>query len=144
MNYNEFMEYYQFPKANMNIQNNSNDILDTPEEGFLKGNMFKNTYNQYKNYSYSKLNPTDEKSRLLMDISKYSFAAHDLNLYLDLNPNDDSMLMLFNDYRNKANGLINEYESKFGPISVSEYNDTQTPFDWSEKNFPWERGGRFV
>lgn len=152
MNYNEFMEsYYGFPTIpniipNMVNNNYTNPSvnLENPEEGFLKGNMFKNIYDQYKNYQYRKIVPTDEKSRLLYEIAMYSFAAHDLNLYLDLKENDSSVLMLFNDYRNKTNELINKYESSFGPINISGYDDSNVPFKWSSKSFPWTRGDNNV
>ena len=143
MNYNDFMEtYYGFPVAGEPIPNNNNVVLDSPDEGFLKGNMFKNTYEPYKNYQYMRLNPSNEKEKLLYEISKYSFATHDLNLYLDLYQNDNSILMLFNDYRKKTNDLINEYETKFGPMTISTDDEKGIPFKWASNSFPW--GGNNV
>lgn len=135
MNYNDFMEaYYGFPVQPIN---NMNIALDSPDEGFLKGNMFKDTYESYKNYQYRTINPTNEKEKLLYEIAKYSFATHDLNLYLDLHNDDNSLLMLFNDYRKKTNDLINEYENKFGPMTISTDDEKSIPFKWASKDFPW-------
>ena len=57
------------------------DKFLTPEEGFLKGNLEKNEYVPYKNYTYFKLQPETEKENLLFKLMAYSFAINDLNLY---------------------------------------------------------------
>lgn len=51
------------------------------------GNMFKNIYSKYKNHVY-KLKINNKKDELL-----YIIQIHlDLGLYLDINPNDISIL----------------------------------------------------
>ena len=47
--------------------------------------------NLIKNYKPEVLKPTNDQERLLYNIQTICFAAHDLNLYLDLNPNDQSI-----------------------------------------------------
>ncbi len=129
---------------NMNGMNNSmtnmNNMLSlyTPEEGYNNGIMFSNLYSQYKNYKPAVLSANNEKERLLLDLSRFAFAAHELNLYLDLNPDDNSMLALFNDYREKANELERQYEAKYGPLSISGDGLSQTPFAWENTAWPWE------
>ena len=63
-----------------------------------------------------------------------------LKFYLDINPDDDSMIQLFNDYRRKANKLKEEYESKYGPICTSSDMMDNSPFPWLINSFPWEGG----
>ena len=67
-----------------------------------------------------------------------AFAAHELNLYLDLHPEDTTMLTLFNDYRQKTNDLTKQYEEKYGPLSISSDALTQAPFMWEQNAWPWE------
>ena len=79
------------------------------------------------------------KELYFLELSKYAFAAHELNLYLDLHPEDDTMLTLFNDYKSRADKLVQEYESKYGPLTVS--SDVMTSgFLWEQESFPWEGG----
>jgi len=122
--------YYQYnwrsnPMNSMNLFN--------PKEGFEKGNMFESIYDEYNNYKPQELKPTTDKDKLLYNIQSICFAAHDLNLYLDLNPNDQSMITLFNDYIKKEEELVKEYESKYGPMMVNS-NITE----WVNKSWPWE------
>lgn len=116
--------------------------LYSPEEGYMKGNLFPELYDQYKNYQPVMLRAKDEQSRLLLELSAVSFASHELNLYLDLHPNDESVLMLFNDYRRKANSLIDEYETKYGPITVNSDSLNASPFLWEVDAWPFEGGNR--
>ena len=48
------------------------------------------------------------------------------------------MLKKFNEYRNIANNLINQYESKYGPINLSSNALNNYPFAWEKNNFPWD------
>jgi len=118
---------------NMNPTYSSN--LCTPKDGYLKGNMFKDLYSPYKNYQPMILNPRSEKEKKFLELSEVSFAAHELNLYLDLHPDDQSMFLLFKDYQKKEKELKEEYESYYGPLCVdSEMNN----FSWVSSEWPWE------
>ena len=133
-NYNYFNDFYrEYPQIG-NKDYNTN--LYSPTEGYLKGNLFSNLYSEYKNYRPQKLMARNEQEKLLYELESISFAAHELNLYLDLHPNDTSLLMLFKDYEEKCKKLTSEYENKYGPLSVSEVNSTKE-FTWV-KNWPWE------
>ena len=130
-----------FNTSGMNNFNNmgmTNPALVTPAEGYNRGNMFANLYDQYKNYRPENLRANSEQERLFLELSRNHFAAHELNLYLDLNPDDTSMIKLFNDYRQKTNELMREYESKYGPLTVKSDSLDQTPFMWEKSPWPWE------
>ena len=126
---------------NMNMNNNSYNMMGTslynPIEAYDKGNLYSNLYNQYKNYKPVTLSAKNEQEQLFLDLSRLSFAAHELNLYLDLHPNDESMLALFNDYRNEAVALIKQYEAKYGPLSIKSDSLEVGPFA-CVNNWPWE------
>ena len=137
-NYN-YDTWYQNMMRNFNSNNNmTGSFLFTPEVAYNNGNLFSNLYSQYKNYRPAQLSANTEKEKLLLDIGRLSFAAHDLNLYLDLNPDDESMLALFNDYRKQADSMISEYESKFGPLNISSNSLETGPFKWINSPWPWE------
>ena len=136
------MYNYNFLNNNWyrNMQNNmNNSSLFTPIDGFEKGNMFANLYNQYKNYKPAKLKASNEREKIFLELVSICFAAHDLNLYLDLHPEDSSILTLFNDYRMKENELKRVYESKYGPLTVnSDSVINNDSFMWVNSVWPWE------
>lgn len=137
-NYN-YDTWYQNMMRNSNSNNNmTTSSLFTPEVAYNNGNLFSNLYSQYKSYRPIQLSANTEKEKLLLDIGRLAFAAHDLNLYLDLNPNDETMLTLFNDYRKQADSMISEYESKFGPLNISSNSLETGPFKWINSPWPWE------
>ena len=115
---------------------NQPDLLN-PQEGYLKGNLFQNLYSSYKDYQPYGLRPKSEKEKLLMELSAYAFSAHELNLYLDLHPENQSMFLLFQDYQKKANRLMEEYESKYGPLNVNS-EQMKESFTWEKDQWPWE------
>lgn len=133
---NNYMNYDWYNYRHINMPNNNTSLFN-PKEGFIKGNMFRNLYSQYKNYQPYDITPRNEKEKSMLEIGTMAFASHDLNLYLDLHPEDQSMFMLFQDYRNKTNKLIEEYERRFGPIHIMS-EQMNNSFDWSTKKWPWE------
>ena len=139
-NYNYLNDdWYKDVRNNLyNANNTKKDSLFTPAEGYDKGNLFSNLYDQYKNYKPETLRASNERERLFLELSRMHFAAHELNLYLDLNPNDRSMIALFNDYRRKVIELTKEYESKYGPLTTMSDSLDQTPFMWEKTAWPWE------
>lgn len=124
--------------TNNGYSNDKNNIdLFNPYEGYLKGNAFKNEYKPYKDYKVAKLNINSEKEELLTAIGESSFMMHDLNLYLDVHPEDMDALNKFSMYREKTNQLITNYERKYGPICVKGDVPNRIPFAWEENNWPW-------
>lgn len=119
--------------------NRTGNVL-SPMDGFLRGNMFQDEYEPYKNLTYFKLNPSNDKERLLYQVMAYSFAINDLNLYLDLHPDNKGMLDLFKKYVKEEKELCKEYVNKYGPLEVNEVKGQK--FDWINSPWPWEtRGG---
>lgn len=139
-NYNS-IPFEDFSMINeMILNNNSNNLLG-PYDGYIKGNMFKDLYNQYENYKPAKLIPNNEQAELLLNINQTCFAAHDIRLYLDIHPDNEKMLNLYNDYQEKSTNAIKQYEQKYGPILM----DSPTKgnmFSWEAYSFPWEAGDK--
>ncbi len=135
------------PSNNSNFNQNSNmnnsqiNSLFGPYEGYTKGNMFRNLYEQYKNYQPAILTPRNEKEEALLNLNQMQFAMHDLNLYLDVYPNDMTMMRQFVSFRNTYNKLLSDYENKYGAIEVNSPTLNNTPFGWEEQTWPWEMRG---
>ena len=112
--------------------------LFTPAVALDNGNLFSNLYSQYKNYKPVAVTTNNEREALMRELGRMAFAAHELNLYLDIHPDDTGMITLFNDYREKANQLMSEYDKKFGPLTINSNSLNQTPFIWEKDVWPWE------
>ena len=125
------------PMFNNGMNNNNN--LYAPNEGYIKGNMFKNLYDPFKNYTPARLTANNTKEEALINLGQMHFAMHEANLYLDNFPNDISMLNKFNEFRTSYEKLLNDYQSKYGPIEITSPYMTNTPFAWSNDKFPWDR-----
>ena len=124
--------YRDYPNRTVSTSIN----LYSPTEGYMKGNLFSNIYSEYKNYTPQTLRPKTEQERDLYELSTVAFAAHELNLYLDIHPEDTSLLQLFKDYEEKCKALTEQYERKYGPLSVSGITSSKE-FNWVN-NWPWE------
>lgn len=127
------MNNYNFNLCDYNQKIEPNNLYDF-YNGFIRGNMFPDLYNEYK-IKPTEIIPKNEKENLLMYIDAYSFATHDINLYLDNNPNDKELFNVFMFFNDQKNNLINEYNQKYGPLFVS---DSSYPWNWINSPWPWE------
>lgn len=144
-NYNYFNAFNNnFLGRQINYELNTYNNVDKPNnlygayEGYIKGNLFKDLYSQYKNYNPQQIVPQNEQEELLFNLNQIQFAMHELNLYLDNYPNDRNTLNTFMTYKNMYNNLLNEYENKYEPIIINGVNDNNTPFTWENSPSPWD------
>lgn len=142
--YNEFLDALGIDMSNINSneKNKSYDMKDNQlfgsYEGYVKGNLFKNLYNEYKNYKPARLPVNSEKMEGLLNLNQMHFAMHEINLYLDVFPNDVSAMREFGKYRDEYNRLLEDYEKKYGPLNICDANLNNVPFAWENDSFPWE------
>lgn len=147
MDYDEFINNLNFPQNMMQnqIQNNqaqqSNNTLYGPYEGYIKGNLFKNLYEEYKDYQPAKLLPKSEEEEALLNLNQMQFAMHEANLYLDVYPTDNNMMNEYNKTRINYNNMLREYQNKYGSLLVNSDSLNQIPFGWEEEVWPWDRRG---
>jgi spore coat protein JB len=78
----------------------------------------------------------NEQAKLLTEIDSLCFALTDLNLYLDINDNDKDIINLYNQYTKKKEILLNQYQSKYGPITLN--CEIKYPWNWNDSPWPWE------
>ena len=68
----------------------------------------------------------------------YKFALNELDLYLDIYPNDTMMLNLYKKYQTEEKQLCNEFEKNYGPLTLdSEYLGNNN-WKWINSPWPWE------
>ena len=121
------------------INFNRDKNISSNDEGFNTGNMFPNIYSKYKNHSY-KLRVDNKKDELLYKIQMYTFALKDFNLYLDIYPNDTTILREFRDTNKQLEELKQEYETKYGPLCITGVDST-SKWTWLSSPWPWDKGG---
>ena len=122
--------------SNENYLPNPTPSLVSPKEGLQKGNLFSNLYEPYKNYRYKELVPSNKYEELLYNLLKYKFALNELNLYLDIYPNNLEYINLFKKYQLEEKRICNELEKNYGPITLdSDY--LKEPWNWLN-SWPWE------
>jgi len=134
--YNYANNNYNQPLYNQNIQNKQ--IYD-PYNGFIRGNMFPELYNSYKLNKPLEITPMNEQAELLTYVDALTFAMIDLNLYLDVYPNDREALELFNQYRMQADEYTKKDESKYGPLELTSNSLNTFPWAWDNAPWPWEK-----
>lgn len=139
----EFIDLQMNPNNNeyMNsFDNYNNDKLVSTKEGFMRGNMFKDEYIPYKNYDNLKIVAKNEREVMLLEVMELCFAIIDLELYLDVNPNDTVMLKKYNELVEKSAKKELEYVKKYGPLELID-SDNATKFEWIDNPWPWDNSG---
>ena len=81
----------------------------------------------------------NEQADLLTYIDALGFATIDLNLYLDNFPDDKKALELFNQYRTLKEQYMDEYERKYGPLTLNSVSLKTFPWMWKNGPGPWEK-----
>lgn len=118
-----------------NIDTNNN--LVNKNIGLLRGNMFEDEYKPYKNYNPVSL--SDNKDNLLLNLYETNFAIIDLNLYLDLYPNNNEMYEIYKKYVKEFDNLKKLYEEKYGPLENSCVDFDS--YKWIDNPWPWDNYG---
>jgi len=97
------------------------------KEGFIRGNIFKELDQPYKNYTGVKPPINNERDADMVRLMAVSLYAQDLHLYLDVYPDDTEKFKLFKKYQLETNRLTKEYEQKYGSISLGGVGEK---WDW--------------
>ena len=121
-----------------NFWNKDNNNLFDPYNAFIRGNLFKNLYDPYKNNEPYEVRPSNEQAQLLTKINSLCFSLKDINLYLDIYPDDNNLINLYNKYLKEKEKLMKEYESIYGPICLNSESLDTYPWSWNDTPWPWE------
>ena len=106
------------------------------ENGFYLGNIFTNTYKPYKNYKSKKINAYSEQQKMLLRIYELDFILNDLNLYLDINLNDNKKFDMFKKVALELNDLKDKYNKKYQVLELCK--DTNSKYTWLDNPWPWD------
>ena len=132
---NPFKDEFEITKMKNN--QNTNPLYD-PYNGFIRGNLFKNLYDPYMSEEPYEINPMNEQAKKLTEIDSLGFALIDLNLFLDINPDNREAINLFNNYKDKKEKLTKEYEEKYGPLTIESDSLNSFPWEWINMPWPWD------
>lgn len=122
----------------MELPGNDFNTISSVDDGFLKGNMFPDEYKPYKNYKVKPIKTTNKKEQQLYKIMALGFAITDLNLYLDLHPEDSENFKKFKSFVKQKEALEEEYVKEYGPLKLEQANGNT--FNWVS-DFPWKKTG---
>lgn len=142
-NYKMTKDYYNYENNNYNkpmYSSKEENTLFNPYQGFIRGNLFPDLYNFYKNPKPYNVNPANEQAEMLTNIDAYAFALNELNLYLDLHPNDQNMIALYNQYVSQYQAYKNEYARKYGNLDTTMVNIDKNKWTWVDEPWPWQGG----
>ena len=70
---------------------------------------------------------------------EYAFAVTDLNLYLDLHPEDKEAYALFQQYIDEGKRAAREFTSVYGPIVMTDAGYKN--YEWDNNPWPWDDEG---
>ena len=130
--------YSKTNSGSSNFLDQDSSKLYDPFNGLIRGNLFKNLYEPYKSKEPYEIKPMNEQAELLTYIDALGFAMIDLNLYLDIYPDNKNMINLFNQYRKEKESMLKEYEAKFGPITLNSDALSSYPWSWDDMPWPWD------
>lgn len=111
-----------------------NNKISSLEHTTNTGTLFTNIYYPYK--KTPKLIAETNEEKHLLKIQQYEIALMDLNLYLDIYPNDSSLVSLYKQYTKELEQLKREFENKYYDLSKSNIN--KNTWDWLNGKWPWE------
>jgi hypothetical protein len=115
-------------------QNKEPELLPI-DEVLTKGTIFKDLYHPYKIIP-DRPTPITDDGEAMQIIQNYAIAAIDLNLYLDVHPDDKAGIELFNEIMIRLKQATKNYEEEFGALSLGSGSINQFPWQWLS-NWPW-------
>ena len=118
INYMPNIDPFMMQFLNQNNNNAQKNQISEPYEGFIRGNIYRNLYDQYKNYKPNNLNSGSEQENMLNQWQQYNFVLEDLKLYLDVNPDNKNILDLYQKYLKIANDIKEQYEKNMDLLPV--------------------------
>lgn len=121
-----------------NVVCKENFPLFNPDTAYTLGNLFEGLYESYKGFTNYPLNPSTQREQLLIQLLMHKFVGHELNLYLDIYPDDTSILTLFNQNNNVYQSILNQFENNYGGLTVSNVNTQCEQWSWIDSPWPWE------
>ena len=134
---NLYYNSLQSSLTNIPISNQKQMPIDS-QTGFIRGNLFANLYEPYLRSEPFPLKPINQRESLLNKVREYDFALVELDLFLDNHPNDQEKIQLYNQYLKQSKQAGQEYEQRYGPLSLNSDWLNTYPWGWLTPPWPWE------
>ena len=121
----------------LSIKNDNSNFLKvfSAKEALEKGNLFPNLYDEYKEFKPKSISSINEEQKSLNEIISITFVINDLNLYLDLNPDDEYVFNIFKSFIEKLKEKEKKYNEKYGSLNIKQNIMNYT---WTDSKWPWE------
>ena len=130
-NNNDFdFSFFEIPGSEFQLEIDRNKFAN-PNQGFQKGNMMTNEYIPYRNFNAVKLVPKNDREQKMLKVMEYAFAITDLNLYLDIHPDDIDAYRLYQRYIEEGKKAQQDYINSYGPLTIS--NANFKTYEWENK-----------
>lgn len=110
--------------------------LYEPYQGFIRGNMFPSLFDQYGRIYDVK--PMNEQAELLTYMDIFDFALIDIGLYLDVHPENQKMIELYNSFLQEKKSILKKYEENYGALTMDSSALNVAPWSWDNNPWPWE------
>lgn len=138
-NNNDFdFSFFEIPGNDFKLEINRNKFVGS-KEGFERGNMQRDEYEPYKNYNAVCLRATNDREKKMLQVMEYAFAIVDLNLYLDMHPEDQEAYRLYQSYIDEGRKAEQEYIQAYGPLAITNANTSN--YEWLKNPWPWDSMG---
>lgn len=138
-NNNVDLDFTLLNLAGLNNMDKEDRNFYSAKEGFLRGNLFRNEYKPYKNLTYVNVSPKNDREAKLLNVMCYTHAITDLNLYLDVHPEDRNALNLLKEMIMEEEKAKKEYINSYGPLNICDTKGNK--FDWIDSPWSWENMG---
>ena len=138
-NNNDFdFSFFEIPGSDFKLEMNRNKFV-SPSEGFQRGNMQRDEYKSYKNYNSVMLQASNDREQKMLKVMEYAFAIVDLNLYLDMHPEDMEAYRLYKSYIDEGRKAEQQYINAYGPLVIT--NADTSNYEWLKNPWPWDSMG---
>lgn len=124
---------------NTNLNINYDNNITSDKIGLQRGNMFNKEYKTYKNLNPSNIVANTDNDSLCLKLFETNFAIIDLNLYLDLHPDDNEIYNLYKKYVVDFENYKKEYEKYYGPLEINDIDNNT--YEWLKNPWPWDKNG---
>lgn len=119
----------------MNFTSDNRKFLSA-KEGFIRGNIFKDEYKPYKNLTYINIEPKNDREAKLYNVMSYTQTINDMNLYLDVHPEDSNALKYLEELIKEEENAKREYVNSYGPLNICDTKGDK--FEWLDSPWPWD------
>lgn len=119
--------------ANTYVPMQQNARLYNKEEAMTRGTLFPGLDLPFQN----RVNTKDFAKTPDSEMSALGFAIHELGLYLDVHPNDNEAMELFDTYVKLMDDAKKTYNATEKPLVMA--TPTNGTYNWIKEPWPWEK-----